>query len=183
MIYPFEGKIPHIHDSVYVAENATIVGNVEIGAHSSIWPGAVLRGDFSSITIGNHTSIQDNCVIHVEGSMFNFSYPECPAVIGDYCTVGHGAVLHGCLISDRTLIGANAAIFNNAEIGEGSIVGIGCVISDNKKIPPRSVVVGVPGRIVREVTKEEWERSRTHAEIYSKLAGKYRDLQRSMSVP
>jgi len=177
MIHSFEGKTPRIHESAYIAKNATIIGNVHIGVHSSVWPGAVLRGDFSSITIGKYTSIQDNCVIHVEGSIFNFSYPEHPAVIKDYCTVGHGAVLHGCTIGDRALIGANAVIFNNAVIGEGSIVGTGCVIPDNKEIPPRSVVVGVPGRIVRDITEKEWEQSKTHAELYAELATKYKDLQ------
>lgn len=177
MIHSFEGKTPRIHESVYVAKNATIIGNVHIGVHSSVWPGAVLRGDFSSITIGKYTSVQDNCVIHSEGSIFTFSYPDYPAVIGDYCTVGHGAVLHGCTIGDRTLIGAHAVIFNNADIGEGSLIGMGCVVPDHKQIPPRSVVVGVPGRVIREVTHEEWEQSKTHAECYAQLAARYKELQ------
>ncbi len=175
MIYPFEGKTPRIHKSAFTAKNSTIIGNVEIGAYSSVWPGAVLRGDLSSITIGRYTSIQDNCVIHVEGELSDPSAGS-PAVIGDYCTIGHGALLHGCHIGNRVLIGAHAAIFNKAVIGEGSIIGMGCVVPDNKEIPPRRVVVGVPGRIVREITEEEWERSKAHAELYANLAKKYKDI-------
>ena len=175
MILSFQGKTPRIDKDAYVAQNATVVGDVEIGAFSSIWPGAVLRADLSSITIGKYTSIQDTCVIHVEGSLSSPS-AEYPAVIGDYCTVGHGAVLHGCTLGERVLIGANATVFNSAHIGAGSIIGMGSVIPDNKVIPPRSVVVGVPGRIVRETTPEEWERAKTHAELYSELARIYRDI-------
>ena len=175
MIYSFNGKTPRIHKSVYTAENSTIIGDFDIKAHSSVWPGAVLRADFSSITIGKYTSIQDNCVIHVEGSRVHPA-PEYPAVIGDYYTVGHGAVLHGCTLSTRVLIGANAVVFNNAVIGEGSIIGMGCIIPDNKKIPPRSVVVVVPGRIVRKVTEQEWEQSKNHAELYCHLAHMYKTL-------
>ena len=175
MIYPFDGKTPHIHPDAYVAQNATVIGDIDIGAHSSIWPGAVLRADLSSITIGEYTSIQDNCVVHVEGSLSHPS-PETAALIGNYCTVGHGAILHGCTIGDRSLVGAQAVIFNNATIGEGSIIGMGAVISDNKEIPPRSVVMGVPGRVVRTVTEEEWNTSKAHAELYSELASKYKGI-------
>ncbi|MBU7018443.1 MAG: gamma carbonic anhydrase family protein [Theionarchaea archaeon] len=175
MIYPFEDSTPRIHKNAYVAQNATLVGNIEVGAYSSIWPGAVLRADLSSITIGEYTSIQDNCVIHVEGDLQTPS-SESPVILGDYCTVGHGAVLHGCTIGDRVLIGAQAVIFNNATIGTGSIIGMGSVIPDNKKIPPRSVIIGVPGKIVREITEEEWKRSKAHAVLYSELAKKYKTI-------
>jgi carbonic anhydrase/acetyltransferase-like protein (isoleucine patch superfamily) len=176
MIYPFKGMKPRIHKSACIAKTATIIGNVAIDAHSSVWPGAVLRGDLSSITIGKYTSIQDNCVIHVEGKIFGPSSPEHPAFIGDYCTVGHGAILHGCSICEGVLVGANAVIFNNATIGEGSLVGMGCVVPDNKEIPPRSVVVGIPGKIVRRVTEEEWRKSKSHAELYAALAGTHEDI-------
>lgn len=175
MIYPFEGKAPEIDQTAYIAKNATIVGDVSIGAHASVWPNAVLRGDFSSITIGTYSSIQDTCVIHVDGSLSD-SGPESPAVINNYCTIGHGALLHGCLLENRVLVGANAVIFNNVVIGEGSIVGMGCVIPDNKEIPPRSVVMGVPGKIVREVTEKEWEQAKAHAELYAELADKYKSI-------
>ena len=174
MICPFNGITPHIHKSAYIAENATIIGDVRVGVQSSVWPGAVLRGDFSSITIGKYTSIQDNCVIHAEGNISGSFYPEYPAVIGDFCTVGHGAVLHGCTIGDRTLVGAHALVFNNTTIGTGSIIGMGSVVPENKEVPPRSVVVGIPGKVIRKVTEEEWERSKTHAEVYAELAQKYK---------
>lgn len=174
MICSFEGVNPRIHETVYVAKNATVIGNVEIGAHSSIWPGAVIRGDLSSITIGKYTSVQDNCVIHVEGGDDPSS--QHPAVIRDYCTIGHGALLHGCCIKNRVLVGAHAVIFNNATIGEGSIVGMGCLIPENKEIPPHKVVVGVPGRTVRETTEKEWARAKAHAELYADLAEKYTNI-------
>ncbi|MGD2247824.1 MAG: gamma carbonic anhydrase family protein [Candidatus Methanofastidiosia archaeon] len=175
MIYPFEGKTPQIDQTAFIAKNATIVGDVTIGAHASVWPNAVLRGDFSSITIGNYTSIQDTCVIHVDGSLSD-SDPESPAILGDYCTIGHGALLHGCTLENRVLVGASAVVFNRTTIGEGSIIAMGCVIPDNKKIPPRSVVMGVPGKVVREITAEEWEQSKAHAELYAALADKYRSI-------
>jgi len=176
MIYPFDGITPQIHDTAYVAENATVIGKVKIDTHSSIWPGAVLRADFSSITIGRYSSVQDNCVIHVEGSLDDVESPELPVVIGDYCTIGHGAILHGCSIGNRVLVGSNAVIFNNVIIGDGTIIGMGSVIPDNKKIPPRSVVVGIPGKIVRKLTEEEWDRAKKHAELYAALADRYRNI-------
>jgi carbonic anhydrase/acetyltransferase-like protein (isoleucine patch superfamily) len=175
MILSFEGKTPRIDETAFIAKNATVVGEVTIGAHSSVWPGAVLRGDFSSITIGRYTSIQDNCVIHVEGTL-NPKDVKVPTVIGNYCTIGHGAMLHGCKIQDRALVGAMAVIFNNATVGEGSIVGMGSVIPDNKEIAARKVVVGVPGRVVRDVTEDEWERAKAHALLYAELAEKYRHI-------
>lgn len=174
MICPFEGKEPRIDETAYVAKTAIIIGDVKVGAHSSVWPGAVLRADLSSITIGKYTSIQDICVIHVEGSIPGFPSQEHPAVIKDYCTIGHGAVLHGCTVKERVLVGAHASIFNSATIGKGSIIGMGCVIPDGKEIPPRSVVMGVPGRIVREATEDEWMTSKSHAELYSELARRYK---------
>ena len=176
MIYSFDGISPKIHETSYVAQNATVIGKVIIDAHSSVWPGAVLRADFSSITVGKYSSIQDNCVIHVEGSLDDIESPELPVVIGDYCTIGHGAILHGCSIGNRVLIGSNAVIFNNVTIGEGTIIGMGSVVPDNKVLPPRSVVVGVPGRSVRTLTEEEWERAKIHAELYATLADRYKNI-------
>jgi carbonic anhydrase/acetyltransferase-like protein (isoleucine patch superfamily) len=176
MIYSFDGVTPNIHDSAFVAKNATVIGKITVGAHSNIWPGAVLRADFSSIVIGKYSSVQDNCVIHVEGSLDDIHAPELPVVIGDYCTVGHGAILHGCTLDDRVLVGSNAVIFNGVSIGEGTIIGMGSVIPDNKEIPSKSVVVGVPGKVVRRLTEEEWQRSRSHAELYAALADRYKNI-------
>jgi carbonic anhydrase/acetyltransferase-like protein (isoleucine patch superfamily) len=176
MIYSFDGATPRIDDTAYVALNATVIGKITIDAHSSIWPGAVLRADFSSITIGTYSSVQDNCVIHVEGSLDDMHSPELPAVIGDYCTVGHGAILHGCTLGDRVLVGSNAVIFNGVSIGDGAIIGMGSVVPDNKEIPSKSVVVGVPGKVVRTLTEEEWNRAKLHAELYAALADRYKNI-------
>lgn len=176
MIYPFDGITPRIHDTAYVAKNASVIGDITLSAHSSIWPGAVLRADFSSITIGKYTSVQDNCVIHVEGSLEEVHAPELPVVIGDYCTIGHGAILHGCALGNRVLVGSNAVIFNGVTVGDGAIIGMGSVIPDNKNIPSKSVVVGVPGKIVRTLTEKEWERAKIHAELYAALADRYKTI-------
>ncbi|MBU7042452.1 MAG: gamma carbonic anhydrase family protein [Theionarchaea archaeon] len=176
MIYPFDGVTPRIHETAYVAKNASVIGDITLSAHSSVWPGAVLRADFSSITIGKYTSVQDNCVIHVEGSLEDIHAPELPVVIREYCTIGHGAILHGCTLGNRVLVGSNAVIFNGVTVGDGAIIGMGSVIPDNKEIPSKSVVVGVPGKVVRTVTEEEWERAKIHAELYATLADRYKTI-------
>lgn len=128
---------------VYIAENATIVGDVVIGDDCSVWYGAVIRGDNGRITIGEGTSIQDNCVLHDAQS------------IGKFCVVGHGAIVHGCTIGDNCLIGMGSVIMTGAVIGEGSIIGAGALVLGGTKIPPNSVVVGNPAKIIKKSTQEQ----------------------------
>lgn len=139
---------PRLGTRVFVASGAHIIGDVEIGDDSSIWFNAVVRGDIERIRIGRNTNIQDGSVCHV---MRN----ECPCIIGDSVTVGHGAVLHGCTIESRCLIGMNSTILNNARIGSGSIIAAGSLVPEGMEIPGRSLVMGMPARVKRELSDVE----------------------------
>ena len=140
MIIPFGGKTPSIAPDAFVAPTAVIIGDVTVGPEASIWFGAVLRGDDpdNGIVVGARTSVQDNCVIHVAWK---------PTVIGADCTIGHGAIFESCIIGDGTVVGMNAVILQDAEIGEQCVVAAGAVIREGEKIPPRSLVAGVPAKI------------------------------------
>ena len=151
MIRRLGAKIPRISPSAFVSEAAYIVGDVEIGEESSVWPGAVLRGDFGSIRIGRQTAIEDNCVIH-SGSP---SAPVGHVSIGDRVIIGHGAVLNCRRIGDQVLIGMNATVLHDVEIGNNCIIGAGSLVSQGMKIPDDSFVVGVPGKVKGKVTPEQ----------------------------
>ena len=136
-----------IHETAQIAKGAIVYGDIALGEKSSIWYNAVVRGDDGPIRIGNYSNIQDNCTVHLDaGGEVN---------IGDYVTIGHGAVVHGCTIGDRCLIGMGAIILNGAVIGENSIIGAGALITQGKEIPTGSMVFGNPGKVVRDVTEEE----------------------------
>lgn len=137
-----------MHESAYVDESAQVIGNVEIGAESSVWMNAVVRGDVHTIRIGTRTNIQDGTIVHV----MNRTHPTA---IGNDVTIGHGALVHGCTIGDRVLIGMGAILLNGATIGEDSIVAAGTLIPERTRIPPRSLVMGSPGKVKRSLTDEE----------------------------
>lgn len=162
-------KRARIAQNVFIAPNATVIGDVEIGEGSSVWYGAVLRGDRSFIKIGKNSNIQDCCVVHCNA--------DSPTVLGDFVTVGHSAVLHGCKIGNNTLIGMGAIILNDAEIGENCIIAAGAVIPEDTKIPDNSLVLGVPAKVKREITEKEKERIRKNALIYVELAKEHMRLQ------
>jgi len=151
-IIPFRGETPDIHPSVFLAPNAIVIGNVTIGAESSVWFGAVIRGDDPDhgVVIGRRTSIQENCVVHVGH--------WGPTVVGDDVTVGHGAKFECCEIGDRSVIGMNAVILQNARIGEECVIAANTVVLERVEIPPRSVVAGVPGKVKKtlEGGAAEW---------------------------
>ena len=147
MIRDLQGIKPNIHKDSFVADTAVVIGDVTVGKGSSIWYGAVLRGDIDNITIGEFSNVQDNCVIHTEEGG--------PTKIGDYAVIGHSAVVHGCTIGNNCLIGMGAIILNRAVIGDNCIIGAGALIPEGKVIPPNSLVLGIPAKIVREVTDEE----------------------------
>ena len=148
MIRPFGGKTPRLGEGAFVAASASVIGDVIIGDRSSIWYGAVLRGDVESIRIGSETSIQDNTVIHVDSSGFS-------TVVGNRVTVGHSVVLHGCRIADNALIGIGSIILNGAEVGEGAMVGAGSLVTPGTKIPAGMLALGSPARVKRPLTEEE----------------------------
>jgi carbonic anhydrase/acetyltransferase-like protein (isoleucine patch superfamily) len=148
MLHEYKGKWPLLGDRVYIAEGAQVVGDVEIGDHSSIWFNCVIRGDVHYVRIGKHTNIQDGTIGHVMKDEF-------PLILHDYVSVAHGAMLHGCTIESHCLIGMRATILNNVTVGEGSIVGAGALITEGTIIPPRSLVLGMPAKVKRTLTDEE----------------------------
>jgi len=149
MIIPYNNKKPSIDETVFVAPGAHLIGDISIGKDSTIWFNSVLRGDEDSITIGEKCSIQDNSTIHL--------FEGCPVVIEDEVTVGHNVILHGCKIGKRSIIGMGSTILDNVEIGEECIVGANTLISSGKIIPPRSLVIGSPGKVVRRLNDKDLE--------------------------
>ena len=163
MIRAFNGKMPKIADSAFVSEWAYVVGDVEIGENSSVWPGAVIRGDFDSIRIGRNCHIEDNSVLH-GGTTVD---------IGDDVIIGHSAVIHGLRIGDDVLVGNNATVLDFAEIGDHCIIGANSMVAAGQKIPSNSFVVGVPAEIKRELSSDKMkEMHRRMAVRYSQIAGK-----------
>jgi carbonic anhydrase/acetyltransferase-like protein (isoleucine patch superfamily) len=153
LVLPFDGKRPKIHSSVFLAPTAVVIGDVTIGADSSVWFGAVLRGDSPehSVIVGRRTSVQENCVIHIGH--------WGPTVVGDDVTVGHGAKFECCTIGDRTVIGMNAVILQNARVGRECVLAAGTVVLEGADIPERSLVAGVPGKIKKTLDPDaEWLR-------------------------
>lgn len=166
MIRNYFEKLPKIAQDVFVAESADIIGDVEVKEGSSIWYRAVLRGDINKILIGKCVNIQDGCVLH--------SDRNAPTIIGDFVTIGHNAIVHGAVVKDRCLIGMGAVILNGAVIGEDCIIAAGSVVTQGKEIPPRSLVMGTPAKVVRELTDEEIESIKKSAIHYKELAEAYR---------
>lgn len=159
MIRPYRSVFPKIHSTAFVDESAQVIGDVEIGEDSSVWMNAVIRGDVNIIRIGNRTNIQDGTVVHVMRQTH-------ATLIGDDVTVGHAAILHGCIIHDRCLIGMGALLLNGAEIGEDTIVAAGTLVPEGMKIAPRSLVMGRPGVRTRELTDTDVATIKSYAERY-----------------
>jgi carbonic anhydrase/acetyltransferase-like protein (isoleucine patch superfamily) len=149
-------------DGAYIADSAVVCGDVEIGKASSIWYGAVIRGDDDKIRIGERTNIQDNCVLHCDEGF--------PIEVGDDVTVGHGAILHGCSVGSGSLIGMGAVILNGAKIGKDCLVGAGALVTGRTVIPDGSMVLGSPAKVRRELTKEEVDENMHSADFYVKCA-------------
>lgn len=167
MIRKLKGIEPKVHNDTFIADTALVIGDVNIGEGASIWYGAVLRGDIENITIGKFSNIQDNVTVHTE--------MDIPTKVGDYTVIGHNAIVHGCTIGDNCLIGMGAIIMNRAVIGDNCIIGAGTVITEGKNIPPNSLVMGIPGKVVRQVTDEEIEAIRKNALRYNRLYKKHKE--------
>lgn len=165
MIKDLKGIKPNIHKDVFVAETASVIGDVTLEEGVSIWYSAVLRGDIENIHIGKYTNIQDNASVHTETNI--------PTKLGEYTVVGHSAIVHGCTIGNNCLIGMGAIILNNAVIGDNSIIGAGSLITEGKVIPPNSLVLGSPGKVVREVRDEEILAIKNNALRYYNLSKKH----------
>ncbi|HEY3415161.1 MAG TPA: gamma carbonic anhydrase family protein [Armatimonadota bacterium] len=165
IIRSYNGVQPEIGPNAFVAETAALVGAVRVGAGSSIWYSATLRGDVDSITVGARTSIQDGCVLHCERG--------APCVVGDDVTVGHNVTLHGCTVENGAVIGIGATVLNRAVIGAGAVVAAGALVTEGAVVPPGMVAMGVPAKAVREVTEAEKNRFRANAEHYVLLAQEF----------
>jgi carbonic anhydrase/acetyltransferase-like protein (isoleucine patch superfamily) len=143
----FLSKKPKIGKGVYIARGAAVLGDVTLGNYSSVWYNAVLRGDINRIVVGHHSNVQDNAVLHLAD--------DFPCIIGNFVTIGHSAVVHACTVGDETLVGMGAVILDGAVIGRQSLIGAKALVTQGMKIPPGSLVLGSPGKVVRKLTKEE----------------------------
>ena len=167
LIVPYEGVRPRIAATVYVAPGATVIGDVEVGGESSIWFGAVIRGDFNKATIGERTNIQDRCVVHVD--------LLTPTTIGSGVTVGHAAVIHGCTLEDGCLIGVRATILDNAIVGKEAFIAAGAVVSPGTRVGARELWAGVPARRRRDLNGDDLARMALAADNYVKHAREYKE--------
>ena len=168
MIRAYRGVVPKVAASAYIDPSAQLIGDIIVGERTSVWPGVVARGDVNIIRIGDETSIQDNSVLHCDAGPF-------PLVIGSRVTVGHMVTLHGCTIEDECVVGIGAIVLNGARIGKGSVIAAGALIPEGMDVPPRSMVMGVPGKVRREITEQEQQRFRENAQHYVDACRIYRD--------
>lgn len=164
-IISYKGINPKIAKDAYVSPRASVIGAATIGARSSVWEHAVVRADYNTISIGADSSIQDNCTVHCD--------LRFPTKIGNRVTLGHNSVAHGCTIGDNVLVGIGAVILNDVHIGDHTIVGAGSVITPGKKIPPESLVIGVPGKVVRSLTPADLMELDANWKVYVELSRRY----------
>ena len=163
MIRSFKGKTPQIHPTAFISEAAYIVGDVIIGENASVWPGAVIRGDFGSITIGKNSAIEDNCTVHTW---------DC--VIGENVLIGYGAMLHCKTIGNGSMIGVHAVLLHGVEIGENCFIAAGALVTPNTKIPPRSLVMGSPAKVKEELSDDKLEQIKFGNQTYVQLAQEFK---------
>lgn len=166
MIYKFKNKIPKVSHKAFVANSADVIGKVYVYEEASIWFGAVVRGDNNSITIEKGTNIQDNCVLHVT--------EEYPIYIGEYSSIGHNAIVHGCKIGKYSLIGMGSIILDGAEIGDFTMIGAGSLVTKGKKIPSGVLCMGSPAKVIRNLTEDEIKSLKKSADNYIELSKEYK---------
>lgn len=176
MIYTFEERVASIHESCFIASSAAVIGSVVLREHASVWFNAVLRGDTDVIDIGARSNIQDGAVLHTDAGI--------QLTLSTGVTVGHNAMLHGCEVGENSLIGIGCIVLNHARIGKNCIVGANALVAEGKEIPDRSLVLGTPGRVVRKLTDDEVEGLRQSAEHYVHKSQSYlRELKRDLRFP
>ena len=166
MIYSLEGRVLKAEGDTFIADTAVVIGAVRLKHESSVWWGAVLRGDFDTITVGERSNVQDNAVVHMDEGY--------PVTLGDQVTVGHKAVLHGCTVGDNSLIGIGSVVLNDVIVGNDCLIGSNALITEGKVIPDRSLVLGSPGKIIRELTDEEVEEITGFSDLYVNNFRRYR---------
>ncbi|WP_409346624.1 gamma carbonic anhydrase family protein [Paenibacillus sp. MBLB4367] len=158
MIHTYKGIRPQLHESVFIADGAKLIGDVTLGEQATVWYNAVLRGDLAPVRIGDRSNIQDGCIGHVN--------TDQPLIVGNDVSVGHGAIIHGCTIGDGSLIGMGAILLNGADIGQSVLVAAGSLVPENKKIPAFTLVMGSPARVVRELTEADLQRMKRTSASY-----------------
>lgn len=166
MLIPYKGMLPKVNGSNFIAESAQVIGNTTLNEEASIWFGAVIRGDVEPIHIGKRTNVQDNAVVHCSKGF--------DTQIGDDVTIGHGAIVHGCHVGCRVLIGMGAILLDGVKVGDECIIGAGSLIAPGKEIPPRSLVVGSPAKVIRPLTDEEILSLSASAAHYVAYASEYK---------
>lgn len=166
MLLPYMGIIPTLGKDVYIAEGAKVIGDVRIGESSTVWFNAVLRGDLAPIVIGHSCNIQDGTIGHVNANQ--------PLIVEDEVSVGHAAIIHGCRLGKGTLIGMGAIVLNGADVGEYALIGAGSIVTENKKIPPYTLSLGTPAKVVRELTEDDLQRMKKTMESYVTKGMEYR---------
>jgi carbonic anhydrase/acetyltransferase-like protein (isoleucine patch superfamily) len=159
MLRPYRGQVPRVHPSAFIDDSAQVIGDVEIGEESSVWMCVVIRGDVNRIRIGRRSNIQDGTIVHVMKDTH-------PTVIGDNVTIGHGAVVHGCTIEDRCLVGMGAILLNGVTVGSGSIIAAGTLLPEGTQVPPRSLVMGSPGKVRRTLSDADLDEIQMYADRY-----------------
>jgi carbonic anhydrase/acetyltransferase-like protein (isoleucine patch superfamily) len=159
MLRPYRGQLPRVHPSAFIDASAQVIGDVEIGEESSVWMCVVIRGDVNRIRIGRRSNVQDGTIVHVMKDTH-------PTGIGDDVTIGHGAVVHGCTVEDRCLIGMGAILLNGVTVGSGSIVAAGTLLPEGTQVPPRSLVMGSPGKVRRPVSDADLDEIQMYADRY-----------------
>ena len=170
-ILAFEGERPQVHETAYLADGAVVIGRVAIGAEASIWFQVVLRGDNEPIRIGRGANVQDGVVMHTD--------PGYPCTVGDFVSVGHNAILHGCTVAQGAVVGMGATVLNGARVGEGALVAANALVLEGTEVPPRTLVAGVPAKPRRELTEEEVAGLQKNAEGYIRRREIYMKLQGS----
>lgn len=167
-IYPYQGAVPRIHSTAFIAPTATIIGDVEIGPESSVFYGCVLRGDVNAIRVGTRTNIQDNAVLHVDG--------DAPCTLGDDVTVGHMALVHGATVGNGVLVGMASSLLSRSVIGYGALIAAGAVVLEGAQIPPRALAAGIPAKVRRELSEEQSAAFIPHAARYVATAAAHKEL-------
>lgn len=169
MILSFRGKTPDIDENTFIAANATIAGEVKISEGSTVWYGAVIRGDGDAIEIGENTNVQDNCVLHTDAGY--------KMVIGSGVTIGHGAIVHGAVVGDNTLIGMGAILLNGCRVGKDCLIGAGAVVCENQEIPDGSLVVGSPAVVKKPLTQSQIQGNRASADHYREFGMEFKKAE------
>ncbi len=172
-VFPHGDTFPEVAQSAWVAPGACVIGDVHLGEESSVWYGAVLRGDTEPIRVGARTNIQDGCVLHAD--------PGYPAIVGEDCVIGHNAIVHGSEIENGCLVGMGATVLNGARIGEGSIVAAGALVPEGKEFPPRSLIVGIPAKHVKDLNEEQTQDIARGVKTYVERAASHRASLRARS--